>query len=233
MTVEREHEHEHAPDEARRTFWQGEHTKFVEPHFRLQKMARIINDVAGERPCDLLDVGCGPATLARLLRTNISYHGVDLVVQDPSPHLLEIDFLASALRFHDKKFDVIVAQGIFEYLGALQAVKMGEIAEMLLPTGRFIATYTNFAHRRPHVYHAYNNVQPLERFQADLAREFTIDRSFPASYNWSHGQPNRWSMRALQMPLQVNLPVIGRKLAVDYFFVCSRRDGGAAHVSSG
>ena len=50
----------------KRDFWIKENQKHVPAHYRLQKAARIVNDIARGRGCDLLDVGCGPATLGRL-----------------------------------------------------------------------------------------------------------------------------------------------------------------------
>ena len=43
----------------KRDFWGKENLKFIEPHFRLEKSARIIDNIARGRDCDLLDVGCG------------------------------------------------------------------------------------------------------------------------------------------------------------------------------
>ena len=71
----------------KRDFWGKENLKFVEPHFRLEKAARIINNTARGRECDLLDVGCGPATLKRLLGENVHYHGIDIAIHDPAPNL--------------------------------------------------------------------------------------------------------------------------------------------------
>ena len=59
----------------KRDFWIKENQKHVPAHYRLQKAARILNRAAAGRECDLLDVGCGPATLMRLLQKNIHYTG--------------------------------------------------------------------------------------------------------------------------------------------------------------
>lgn len=42
----------------KRDFWSKENLKFAQPHFRLEKAARIVNKVAQGKECDLLDVGC-------------------------------------------------------------------------------------------------------------------------------------------------------------------------------
>ena len=88
----------------------------------------IVNRMAGGKRCDLLDVGCGPATLGRLVDENISYHGIDIAIHEPAPNLLEADFLETPISFHGRKFDIVVAQGIFEYVGTFLAAKFGEIA---------------------------------------------------------------------------------------------------------
>lgn len=180
----------------------------------------------------LLDVGCGPATLRHLLRPNIHYFGIDIAIPHAAPNLVEADIVQLPIRFGDKRFDIVTAQGVFEYLGDHQAAKFREIADLLVPDGTFVVTYTNFAHRRPEIYEAYSNVQPLESFRDDLAREFVIRSSFPTSYNWNHGQPVRRLIRSVNMPLNVNVPFISSKLAVEYFFICSARDPARKRATS-
>ena len=86
-----------------------------------------------------------------------------------------------------------------------------------------MVTYTNFSHRRTRIYEAFSNVQPLDAFRADLERYFTIDRTFPASHNWKHAQPNRNLVKQANMRLNANIPLVSRRLAVDYFFICTPR----------
>ena len=62
----------------KRDFWADENLKYAEPHFRMRKVAREVRRIARGRECDLLDVGCGPATLARLMPPGVRYHGVDI-----------------------------------------------------------------------------------------------------------------------------------------------------------
>jgi len=102
----------------------------------LQKSARIINALAGREECDLLDVGCGPATLMRLVRPNIHYYGIDIAIHDPAPHLIEADILKEPIRFADKRFSIVAALGLFEYVGASQEQKFSEIAQLLSERGR-------------------------------------------------------------------------------------------------
>ena len=175
----------------KKDFWNRESSKFAAPHYRLQKAARLITWIAGTEERSFLDIGCGPATLGRVLPSNIRYYGIDIAIQDPSPNLLEADLLETAIKFGDRQFDIVLAQGLFEYLADAQAQKFAEISELLAPNGTFIVSYTNFAHRKPQIYHAYSNVQPLDCFRADLESDFVMERAVPASYNWNHGQPGR------------------------------------------
>jgi len=214
---------ESVADQYKHDFWIKENQKHVPAHYRLRKSARVINAIAGREARDVLDVGCGPATLERLLRPNINYYGIDIAIHDPAPNLIESDILQEPIRFADRRFDIVAALGLFEYLGACQDRKFTEIAETLADGGRFVLTYTNFGHRDKHVFEAFSNVQSFGDFRRSLARHFTIDRFFPTSYNWHGGQPARALLKAVNMPVQANIPVVGPKLAVEYFFICSRR----------
>ncbi len=83
----------------KKDFWSEENLKYSRPHFRMEKVARLINRLAGAQERTLLDVGCGPATLMSLLKPNIRYHGVDIAIQKPAPNLIEADFLETPIRF--------------------------------------------------------------------------------------------------------------------------------------
>lgn len=207
----------------KRDFWSQENLKYSRPHYRLEKAARIINRLARDRSCTLLDVGCGPAALMPLLRSNIQYHGIDIAIQEPAPNLIEADFLEVPIRFADKHFDIVLAQGVFEYVDDFQEQKFAEIATLLNDGGTFIASYVNFGHRERYVYEPYSNVQTMPDFRQSLAQHFIIQRSFPTSYNWGHSEPSRKLLKAANMNINVNIPFIGRALAVEYFFICSAR----------
>jgi SAM-dependent methyltransferase len=208
---------------SKREFWGEEHPKFVTPHFRMVKCARLANRAARGRECDLLDVGCGPGSLSTLLAPNISYYGIDIAVRDPAANLIEADLIEAPIRFGDQVFDIVVAQGFFEYAGTVQEAKFAEISQILRSDGTFIISYTNFGHRDRKIYGPYSNVRPLADFRSSLARYFRIDRAFPVSHNWSHGQPVRPLMKALQGSLNANVPLLSPVLAVEYFFICSPR----------
>jgi len=205
----------------KRDFWATENRKFAEPHFRMEKIARYVQKVAGGREVSLLDLGCGPAALAGLLPPNVHYHGIDIAIQQPAPYLIEADLVDQPVAFRDETFDIVVAEGLFEYLGDVQSQKLAEIAGVVRDGGTFICTYTNFAHRKKSIYHLYSNVQQPEHFRRDLSRFFTIEQSFPTAYNWNPSHPRRPWLRVPQEKVSVNVPVIGRKLAVDYCYRCS------------
>jgi SAM-dependent methyltransferase len=180
-----------------------------------------VRGIAGGRELDLLDVGCGPGTLKYSLPRNVHYYGVDIAIQDPAPNLREADLLQEPVEFGDRKFDIVLAQGFFEYMGEHQDEKLAEIRQVLKGHGRFITSYVNFGHRNKSIYWPYSNIQPMADFRRSLLRQFRIDRSFPTSHNWGHSEPNRWFMQTAQMHLNLNIPVISPMLAVEYFFVCS------------
>lgn len=213
---------------AKREFWNKESLRnhsptYREPHHRLEKSARIINKLARGRDCALLDVGCGPATLRRLLAPNIQYYGIDIAIRDPAPNLLEADFLETPIKFGDRRFDIISAQGVFEYVEDLQSQKFAEIAQLLNDNGTAILSYVNFGHRDPGILWQYSNVQPIEDFRRSLARYFTINKAVPTSHNWNHWEPGRKLLKVANMHFNVNIPLISPVLAVEYFFLCSPR----------
>lgn len=207
----------------KKDFWQEENLKFDRLHYRLLKCARIVNKLARGREFELLDVGCGPAALRQVLDKNIHYQGIDIAIHEPSEDLIEADILEKPILFRDKKFDIIVAQGFFEYVGEFQAEKLDEIGSLLNDGGTFIVTYVNFGHRAREIYTPYSNLQPLAEFRDSLESRFVINKCFPTSHNWRHSEPNRTLVKAVNMHLNANIPLLSPKLAVEYFFVCSGR----------
>jgi SAM-dependent methyltransferase len=206
-----------------RDFWGKENLKFVKPHFRMEKASRIINAIAQGKESDVLDVGCGPATLAHLLDKNIHYYGIDIAIREPGPNLIEADLLSTPIAFGDRIFDIVLAQGFFEYVGTFQSQKFAEISSLMTDNGKFIVSYWNFGHRDKYVYPPFSNIQPYGEFRKSLERHFTIDNSFPVGHNWHQHEPGRPKfMKAAQMRVNVNIPFISPVLAVEYFFICSR-----------
>lgn len=204
----------------KKEFWSRENPKYEDPHFRLLKCARLVNRLAGDRERTLLDVGCGPATLARFLLPSIRYHGIDISIAHPAPHLREADILTAAVDFDGQRFDLVVAQGLFEYLGDAQTGKLAEIRDVLEPGGRFVVSYVNFDHRRPILYWPYNNVRPSGAFADCLSAWFTVERVVPTAHNWNHTEPRRRLVRTLNLHLDTRVPVVTPKLAVEYLYVC-------------
>jgi SAM-dependent methyltransferase len=210
-----------APRHLQKDFWIVENQQYSRAHYRLKKASRIVNEIAGPDECDLLDLGCGPATLQQLLTPNIHYHGIDIALSGPAPYLIEADLLESPIEFRDKHFDIVLAHGLFEYIGSHHSRKFSEIAQLLNENGRFVVSYTNFGHRQPEVYRYYASAEPLRSFRQSLSEHFVIERCFPTSHNWNHSEPNRRLVMAANMRWNWNVPVVGQKLAVAYFFVCS------------
>jgi SAM-dependent methyltransferase len=205
----------------KRDFWGTENLKFIEPHFRMRKVAGRVRKLAADRELDLLDIGCGPGSLATLLPSSLHYYGIDIAIHEPAANLIELDIVENPITFNGMKFDIVVAQGVFEYVGDVQSKKFAEIADLVKEDGKFICTYQNFAHRRKDIYWAYSNIQQPDAFRRDLSRYFKIEQAFPTAYNWTHGHPNRSFVKAPQKRMSINIPVIGPKLAIDYCYLCS------------
>ena len=86
-----------------------------------------------------------------LLRSNIQYYGIDIAIHDPAPNLIEANLVNTPIRFDGKRFDIVIAQGFFEYMGTFQDQKFAEISQLLNDGGIFIVSYKNFG-RRDSVY---------------------------------------------------------------------------------
>ena len=56
-----------------------------------------------------------------VLPQSVHYFGIDIAIHDPAPNLMESDILETPIRFGEKKFDIVVAQGLFEYVGVHQS----------------------------------------------------------------------------------------------------------------
>lgn len=207
----------------KKDFWSKENLNFSQPHVRHEKAAQIISRLAGGKECALLDVGCGPAALMRLLPSNVQYYGIDIAIPNPAPNLIEADLLEAPIRFSNKRFDIIAALGVFEYVEDSQSQKFAEITQLLNEDGKFIVSYWNFGHRKKVVSRAFSNVQSLDDFRRSVASHFNIDKSYPVSHNWKHCWPGRRLNRTINMQVNMNIPFISPILAVEYFFVCSQR----------
>jgi cyclopropane fatty-acyl-phospholipid synthase-like methyltransferase len=134
-----------------------------------------------------------------------------------------MDFLDQSISFRGQSFDLIVAQGVFEYVGRFQSRKLKEIRDLLRDGGTFVVTYTNYAHRQKTHYWAHNNIQQPAEFRRELEQFFRVEKCFPSAHHWKQIHPSRRLMRALQARLDVTIPVISTLFAVDYLYVCSPR----------
>lgn len=207
----------------KKDFWIKENLDYARPHFRLEKAARIINRIARGKELDLLDVGCGPAILMHFLHHKIHYHGIDIAIHKSASNLLEMDFLETPIKFGDKRFDIVLAQGVFEYVGSHQSQKFSEIRQLLNEDGFFLSSYVNFDHIHKHIYPPYNNIQSLGEFQRSLGHFFHVTRVIPTSHRWDHEEPTSSFMKAAHMHVNINIPFLSPRFAVEYFFVCSPR----------
>jgi SAM-dependent methyltransferase len=206
-----------------RSFWAQENLTYSRPNFRMRKCAALLNQMAGGRRCDLLDIGCGPASLRSLLDPNVHYFGLDIALQTRAPYLRELDFASNPIAFGRKRFDVVVALGVFEYMGSREQEKFLEIRRLLKNGGRFVMSYLNFGHLRRVVLPIYNNVQSIADITRSLETSFRIERRFPVSHHWRHKQPGRNALPRIQLQMNRSIPLISPRLAVEYFFVCSPR----------
>lgn len=103
----------------KKDFWSKENLNFSQPHYRHEKVARMISELAVGRECDLLDVGCGPAAMMRLLPPNVNYYGIDIAIQNPAPNLIEADLLEAPIGFGDKRFELRHRPGFLRVCGRL------------------------------------------------------------------------------------------------------------------
>jgi SAM-dependent methyltransferase len=206
-----------------RDYWIVENTLYTQASFRLRKCARLIDGMAGNRKCSLLDVGCGPAALEPLLKRNVAYYGIDIAIHNPAENLREIDIANQPIAFNDKRFDFVVALGVFEYMGHQQKKKLQEILDILKEDGKLVLSYINFGHYRRQIWPNYNNVQSTAEMMKALSEFFQVERHFPASHHWRQKQPGKHSLPSLQMNMNFNIPVLSSMLAVEYFFICSPR----------
>lgn len=120
--------------------WAGEVAAYDVAHRRLRQVAAL---VAASKARTVLDVGCGPGALARLL-PGVRYTGIDFVAaSDPAFEFFECDFNRSPLPSGIGPFDAVVCSGLLEYILDVPA-----FLESLRPLicGRLIATYFNMNH---------------------------------------------------------------------------------------
>ncbi|WP_284352581.1 class I SAM-dependent methyltransferase [Roseisolibacter agri] len=103
-------------------------------------------------PRTLLDLGCGPAALRRLLPADIAYYGADLTAEALPPgresdRFAVADLNADADPFPGRTFDVLVVSGMFEYVRDPRAF-LTLVRRKTRPGGHLVLTYLNRWHHR-------------------------------------------------------------------------------------
>lgn len=159
------------------------------------------------------------------MNPNLRYYGIDIAIHEPAVHLKELDIAREPIDFDGRRFDFVVALGFFEYMGGQQNRKLEEIKAILKDDGKFMMSYINFGHFRRKVWPNYNNVQSIAEMKESLRKVFRVDKCFPASHHLRQKQPGKYALPALQMHVNVNIPMMSPLLAVEYFFLCSRPGG--------
>ena len=206
-----------------KNYWIEENLPYKEPYFRLEKCARIVNSLAQDKECDLLDIGCGPASLSNLLRKNINYHGIDIAIHNSSPSLIESNVVENEINFNNMQFDIVVAAGLFEYVGEYQAQKLTEISKIMKNEAVFVVTYTNFnhIHKLGHT-SPYNNIRSINNFKESLKEFFIITSWYPSSYNWNQSETRKKWLKKINMVINFHIPIFAPLFAVNYFFICKK-----------
>ncbi|MGD0915988.1 MAG: class I SAM-dependent methyltransferase [Thermodesulfobacteriota bacterium] len=200
---------------------------YIKPHFRLEKIARLINIMSCGNTCTLLDIGCGPATLRDLLNDNVTYFGIDIALHQNHPNLIEMDFIENEIRFLNRKFDFVVAAGVFEYVGNLERTKLSEIRELLKEDGNFILTYSNIQHIKKPTYPTWNNIKTISAFKSSVESVFKIERFFPSYHGFGYPMyVTNFLNKRFQMGISISIPLISRLFGVNYIFICSLRKNG-------
>lgn len=112
------------------------------------RLRRILEQLPGIRG-DLLDAGCGPGPMARVFEDlGFTWTGVDLSfemcrkAQEASRSKQAMASALDGLPFGPASFDVVVAAGSIEY-ATNDGLALHEIARVLRPGGRLLATFPN------------------------------------------------------------------------------------------
>lgn len=177
--------------QAKASYWAVETKKYETPHRRLKRLADELNRLplsAGK----VLDLGCGPGTLGRLLdRSRLAYAGVDVFPQpDFGGRYGQFDLENgpwSDFPFAEK-FDAIVLSGVMEYLSAQRLAELFRFIKqnLLKPDGIILASYTNFDHyaRQALTYHpAWTTVWSIKQLtEFWLSAGYQVVRKYPSYY---------------------------------------------------
>lgn len=207
----------------KKDYWKKENLLYTSAHYRLQRVAQVINCISSKtEQKDLLDVGCGPATLATLLNSNIHYHGIDIALQKSGLQFLEKDIIGEAIDFKNKKFDFVIASGLLEYLGNNQVQKFEEIFNSLKNNGYFITTFSNLDHIQQPRYPSWNNYQTIDSLLHDFRLFFRVEKYYPGSHNIAFKEPSNKLIKKIQSCLCYEIPYFSKRFAVHYIFICKK-----------
>jgi len=174
----------------------------------MRKVARMVSRLAGDREYDLLDVGCGPGTLQRLMPSNVPITAS--TSQSPRLRITCLRRISWKPRSTSGiRFDFVVAQGISStWASTSHRIRR----DRRTPQARR-QVRAHVPELRPQATRGLLAVQQCPapgQLPRDLSRFFKINRSFPLSHNWNHSQPRRPLMKASQAHINLNVPSSAR-----------------------
>jgi predicted TPR repeat methyltransferase len=142
-----------------------------------------VRDAADGRIDSVLDIGTGTGSLAALFRDharstgeNVKVAGIDLSLpmlkqgrdKNAAPLLAQADVSDKHLPFQDRKFDVVTASGVLDFIGSLDdlAAEMARVAEY---DGIVAVTYIPAPEGQGRV--EKNALSPLYKYSPDFVKE--------------------------------------------------------------
>jgi len=136
--------------EALAGYWNSRSPEFDGIHPRLQLIGELVASIPGI--ATMLDVGCGPAAVRRVIPSTIEYFGVDIAsdviaAQHDPEHFEVIDLDGDARCFGERRFDLILCSGVFEYIQRTQPF-MQFLRRKSAPDGHLIFSFTNHQHHK-------------------------------------------------------------------------------------
>ena len=158
----------------------------------MRKVAREVRRIARGRECDLLDVGCGPGTLARLMPPGVRYH-VDITIPAPVPNLIEMDIIEEPVGFRGQTFDVCAARWRirqnYEYraAGSMVTLVYRDPGRRPQPTGYRLGGYAGGAREQGYFRNAYRSLfypRGMQQPARGTCRRSTLVRRIQIGYEY-------------------------------------------------